>query len=192
MRIRVSSHGTVDASSRIKTFPPVTGGIISTMKVLLQAGFMGACPISLIGNFLFILIYFRMTRWRMGECASIHRAQRVVVFVVAICVAPWLSSLGVTYNEIRLTPNGVNVSGVLMEGDQFGRLHIAYERSGEIFYQCRHHEGASLISEEWVCPGSMPSLALGPDGTPNMLAVSSGQVFFASRFSDSWTSRYPL
>ena len=109
-------------------------------------------------------------------------------FIVAVCLWPWRLSLGATFQEIQLTTNATDESDIMIEGDSLGRIHIVYAREGSIYYQCRHYEGPCLVPEERVSGGSSASLALDPSGEPQVVAVSSGLVYYASRPDGVWTS----
>lgn len=109
-------------------------------------------------------------------------------FIATVCLWPGRLSLGATFQEIQLTTNAADESDIMIEGDSRGRIHIVYTRDGNVYYQCRHYEGPCLVQEERVSWGSSASLALDPSGEPQVLAVSSGQVYYASRPDGVWTS----
>ncbi len=117
-----------------------------------------------------------------------RRLMHALCMLAMILLSNTAVASAATPRILQLTSNEVGEASVRLRGDDRGRLHIAYSRGGQIYYQSLHERGMLIIPEELVGAGETVSLAVDSQGHPHIATIVESQIQYSTRSSGAWVS----
>jgi hypothetical protein len=85
---------------------------------------------------------------------------------------------------VALTDNGDNDDNPNVVHDPSGALHLAYGKTGSIYY--RKKTAGIWSDDEVVASGIYPALAVDPSGTPHVTYASGNSILYTKRSGGAW------